>query len=65
LQIDEHEERIKLDITKLGNHSIILGYQWLKIHNPEIDWPRGTLTFMHCPRECLSAAFQITYGETG
>jgi hypothetical protein len=30
-------------ITGLGNQKIILGLPWLREHNPEINWKKGTL----------------------
>ena len=32
-------------ITGLGNQKIILGLPWLRKHNPEIDWEKGTVTW--------------------
>ena len=37
LTIGEHVERIALAVTNLGTHPIFLGYNWLKLHNPNID----------------------------
>ena len=33
-----HSERILLAVTRLGKQSMILGFTWLKKHNPEIDF---------------------------
>ena len=44
-----HSERITLAVTGLGKETIILGYGWLKRHNPEIDWKSGTLKLSRCP----------------
>ena len=33
-----HSERMLLTIANLGKQSIILGYTWLKDHNPEVNW---------------------------
>ena len=38
LIIGEHSERLALAVTKLPTHSIFLGFDWLKEHNPIIDW---------------------------
>ena len=32
-----HSERMLLAISELGKQSLILGYNWLKDHNPKID----------------------------
>ena len=33
-----HSERILLVVTRLGKQSMILGFTWLKKHNPEISF---------------------------
>ena len=43
LTIHGRTHRTSLYITCLGPKSIILGYTWLKRHNPDIDWEKGTL----------------------
>ena len=39
----EHKEQVTVEITDLGQNQMILGYMWLKHHNPEIDWETGTI----------------------
>ena len=36
-----HSERMLLAISSLGKQSLILGYNWLKDHNPKVDWEKG------------------------
>ena len=38
-----HFERMLLAISSLGKQSLILGYNWLKDHNPKVDWKREKL----------------------
>jgi hypothetical protein len=38
LRYEHHSERTQLAITRLGKQSLILGYNWLCNHNPEINW---------------------------
>jgi hypothetical protein len=33
-----HSEHTELAVTRLGKQSLILGYNWLQNHNPEINW---------------------------
>jgi hypothetical protein len=33
-----HSEHTQLAVTCLGKQSLILGYNWLQNHNPEINW---------------------------
>jgi hypothetical protein len=37
LRYERHSERTQLAITHLGKQSLILGYNWLHNHNPEIN----------------------------
>jgi hypothetical protein len=38
LHYENHSERTQLAVTRLGKQSLILGYNWLCNHNPEINW---------------------------
>jgi len=42
-------ERMLLAISRLGKQSLILGYNWLKDHNPKIDWEKGEVKMTRCP----------------
>ena len=52
MTINSHEEKTKFYIADIGDDDIILGIQWLKIHNPEIDWTRGTIHLKKCTGQC-------------
>ena len=47
-----HREMVVAEITNLGRHQMILGYTWLKHHNPDIDWETGQVRMTHCPWTC-------------
>jgi hypothetical protein len=47
-----HKERVTAEVTDLGQNHLILGYTWLKRHNPEIDWKTGLVKLTRCPRHC-------------
>jgi len=36
----------------LGKSKVFLGYDWLKLHSPHINWRTGTITFDNCPTKC-------------
>ena len=40
-----HREELRTKVTNLGKNSLILGYTWLKKHNPSIDWEKGLVKF--------------------
>ena len=47
-----HQEELCAEVTNLGKNSLILGYTWLKKHNPTIDSEKGMVKFHWCPRSC-------------
>ena len=52
LHYKTYSERMLLAISRLGKQSLILGYDWLKDHNPRIDWEKGEVEMTHCPLRC-------------
>lgn len=46
-----HVEDIVFDVVAMGTHMAILGMPWLRLHNPKIDWTRGTITMSQCQCE--------------
>jgi hypothetical protein len=52
LHYEQHSERTQLAITRLGKQSLILGYNWLHNHNPEIDWQTKDVKMSRCPLQC-------------
>jgi len=38
-----HSKRMLLAISRLGKQSLILDYDWLKDHNPKVDWEKEKL----------------------
>jgi len=47
-----HSERMLLAISGLGKQNLILGYNWLKDHNPKIDWEKEEVEMTRCPLCC-------------
>jgi len=50
--INGHKERIDAAVIDLNGTDMFLGYDWLVKHNPEVDWNKGTIKFIRCPRTC-------------
>jgi hypothetical protein len=46
---DSHSERTQFAVTRLGKQSMVLGYNWLCNHNPEINWQTKDVKMSHCP----------------
>ena len=42
-------------VTSLGKRDIILGYPWLRQHNPEINWQTQEVKLSCCPNHCAKA----------
>jgi len=49
LRYKTHSERMLLAVSNLGKQSMILGYTWLKNHNPEVNWQTGEVQMNRCP----------------
>jgi hypothetical protein len=49
----KHREDIEVAITNTGNHDLLLGTNWLKAHNPSIDWTRNKLLLNRCSTLCF------------
>jgi hypothetical protein len=52
LRYRNHSERTQLAVTRLGKQSLILGYNWLCNHNPEINWQMKDVKMSRCPLQC-------------
>ncbi|KIM56487.1 hypothetical protein SCLCIDRAFT_94370, partial [Scleroderma citrinum Foug A] len=45
---------LNVDGTRNQKVPLILSHDWLKKHNPDIDWMTGDVKLSHCPPECKS-----------
>jgi len=52
LHYKTHSERTLLAVSSLRKQNMILGYTWLKDHNPEVDWQTGEVQMNRCPPRC-------------
>jgi predicted aspartyl protease len=52
LRYDGHSERTQFAVTRLGKQSMILGYNWLRNNNPEINWQTKDVKMSRCPTQC-------------
>jgi hypothetical protein len=52
LRYDGHSKRTQFAVTCLGKQSMILGYNWLCNHNPEINWQTKDVKMSRCPTQC-------------
>jgi len=49
LRYKTHSERMLLAVSNLRKQGMILGYTWLKDHNPEVNWQTGEVQMNRCP----------------
>ena len=47
-----HSKRMLLAVSGLGKQSLILGYNWIKDHNPKINWGKEKVKITCCPLWC-------------
>jgi hypothetical protein len=59
LRFNDHSERTSFAVTNLGKQDVILGFTWLKEHNPEINWNTGEVLMSRCPDKCHTCRTQV------
>ena len=52
LSVGNHMEQLEFAVADLGTHDLFIGHEWLKLHNPNIDWKTLKIRFDQCPKEC-------------
>ena len=57
-------------VTDIGEEDVIIGLDWLREHNPDIDWERGSLRLSRCPASCpahrdASVPVEVKARDTG
>lgn len=57
MTIREHREHINLAITDLRTKDIYLRHDWLKCHNPSINWKTGNVIFGCC--QCIKNLLEL------
>ena len=50
--IKDHTEVFRFAVTNTGKTDIIVGFNWLQKHNPNIDWKTEDIMFYHFSLEC-------------
>src|SRR3981189_1326796 len=54
-----HAERTQRAVTSLGKQTMILGFTWLRKHNPEIDWQTKEVRMSRCPLQCSTCRAEV------
>jgi hypothetical protein len=63
ITVQDHTEVFPFAITDTGKSDVIIGYNWLRKHNPELDWEKNELKFTRCPPACKRARLQEEWDE--
>jgi Retroviral aspartyl protease len=50
MSIRDHKEIMQLHATSLGQERIFIGHDWLRKHNPDINWESGEVSMSQCPK---------------
>ena len=50
--VQDHVEEITFAISDLGNTDVYIGHEWLKKHNPDIDWEKSRIFMNRCKPSC-------------
>src|SRR5215475_2256717 len=56
-----HTERTQFVVTSLGRQRMILGFSWLREHNPEVDWVSGEVKMSRCPARCRTCHEEVRH----
>lgn len=59
LRYKDHTERTTFFVTNIGSAKVILGYSWLKDHNPEVDWQTKEVRMSRCPAKCKQCQSEV------
>ena len=63
LEVDGHIKKFCFAVTNTGSSDIIIRLDWLKKHNPTIDWQKGKLIFNRCPPLCRGEKMRKVWEE--
>lgn len=48
LEVGEHKKKAVFTVTDIGLEDVIIGIDWLRNHNPSIDWYEGIVVMDGC-----------------
>ena len=54
VSVGKHAEKLWCAVMCLGKVPLILSHDWLRKHNPDIDWTTGDVKLSRCPPKCKS-----------
>ena len=51
-EVNGHVEELRAAVANIGDDEVIVGIDWLRHHNPQIDWTLDEVSFTRCPPKC-------------
>ena len=64
LQLGDHQEQMEALILDIGRNDMLLGQDWLMVHNPSIDWTNRRVVFDRCPPKCRPKKKEVSVKKT-
>jgi hypothetical protein len=64
LQLGEHQEQMEALVLDIGRNDMLLGQDWLMVHNPSIDWTNRKVVFDRCPVRCQLCQKEVNVKKT-
>ena len=52
MDVNGHPDLQHFVVLDLAKTDLFIGFNWIRHHNPNIDWVKQTLTFDRCPDNC-------------
>src|SRR5713101_3823359 len=52
VKTQNHQEVLRLYVSDISKDDLLLGYNWLHHHNPNIDWQQPHIKFSQCNFQC-------------
>ena len=52
VEMKGHLEQLTMAVADIGDDDIIMGIDWLRHHNPTIDWTNDVVDLNRCPPQC-------------
>lgn len=52
VEMKGHLEQLTMAVADIGDDDIIMGIDWLRHHNPTIDWTNDVVNLNRCPPQC-------------
>lgn len=63
MKIGDHMEKVAFSVTDIGPEDLIIGLDWLRKHNSDINWETGLLQLSRCTDRCGAATKTILTKE--